>query len=60
MGCSRYLFSIWNWCVRKIYWRDNINNLDELSDSVPDDKDSLVLPDFDKQVIIELLNEYDE
>jgi hypothetical protein len=46
--------------VRKIYWRDNINNLDELSDSVPDDKDSLVLPDFDKQVIIELLNEYDE
>jgi hypothetical protein len=50
MVCSRYLFSIWNWCVRKIYWRDNINNLDELSDSVPDDK----------QVIIELLDEYDE
>ena len=50
MVCSRYLFSIWNWCVRKIYWRVTNNNLDELSDHEPDEK----------QVIIELLYEYDD
>ena len=90
MVCSRYLFSIWNWCVRKIYWRVTNNNLDELSDHEPDDTDRLVQPVFDtdrlvqpvfdtdrlvppvfdtdrlvppvfdKQVIIELLYEYDD
>ena len=60
MVCSRYLFSIWNWCVRKIYWRATNNNLDELSDHEPDDTDRLVEPVFEKQVIIELLYEYDD
>ena len=60
MVCSRYLFSIWNWCVRKMYWRVTNNNIDELSDYEPDDTDRLVPPVFEKQVIIELLYEYDD
>ena len=53
MVCSRYLFSIWNWCVRKIYWRVTNNNLDELSDHEPDDTDRLVEPVFDTDRLVE-------
>ena len=60
MWCSRYLFSIWNWVARKINWCATNNNLDELSDYEADDKERLVPPVFDKQVIIELLYEYDD
>ena len=50
MWCSSYLFSIWHWVARKINWRTTNNNLDELSGHEPDEK----------QVIIELLYEYDD